>query len=106
MVDSQRRKMLQVLPLAFLPVVIPTLPEGAAAATLIRQKGNYLLFIDASAIHSIEDLCRPDVLPFEKGSEVTIVPLRLGPGQSVTDAVALWQVDGPTPGNHLKADVK
>jgi len=85
-------------------VPIKNQPPTTAAAAEVRAKGKYVMFIDAAAFNP-HDLCR-DALPFEKGSDVTILPIRLQPGQTIFDAVALYEVDGPTPSTHLKVDVK
>lgn len=88
-----RRDLLKsLLPVAFLPQLTINGKKTASEAAAIPP-GHYLMFVDAMVCDIYELLGGPNVLP--EGTTIHIIPLKLRPGQTIDDAVRIYELDNP-----------
>lgn len=76
----------------FAPVALATLGGPRPGDIVIVQPGHYLLFVDDHIMDTAEFVTGAQ-LP--EGCVVNVIPLKLGPHQTIDDAVRLYKMENP-----------
>lgn len=89
-----RRKLLQsVVPVALAPFTIRGEPIKTAGVFTVKAEQHFMMFVDAMVVDVHELAECAHYLP--SGTVIQIIPLKLRPGQTVPEAVEIYELDNP-----------